>query len=324
MKRITAVLFCVILLFTASACGEPVGDAGKISIVTTIFPVYDWIRNIAAGVDEVEIKMLIDSGVDLHSFQPTTKDILEISTCDMFVYVGGESDEWVDDALGESTNKELSAINLIDTLGESKLEEELKEGMQGEEEEENEGEDEEEETEYDEHIWLSLKNAKILCRAVCDALCKADPENSAAYKSNTDEYIGKLDELDKEYEEAVNAGSKKTLLFGDRFPFRYMTEDYGIDYYAAFLGCSAESEASFKTIVFLANKADELNLDYIIKIDGSDGKLANTVKQNVKRKDVGILVLNSMQSVTSNQVDDGITYLKICEDNLEVLRKALK
>ena len=323
MKRIIALCFCIILIFTASACGEPVGDAGKISIVTTIFPVYDWIRNVAAGVDGVEIKMLIDSGVDLHSFQPTTKDILEISTCDMFVYVGGESDEWVDDALGESTNKKLSAINLIDTLGESKLEEELKEGMQGEEKEEI-GEDEEEETEYDEHIWLSLKNAKIICRAVCDALCKVDPENSAAYKSNTDEYIGKLDELDKEYEEAVNAGSKKTLLFGDRFPFRYMTEDYGIDYYAAFLGCSAESEASFKTIVFLANKVDELNLDYIIKIEGSDGKLANTVKQNTKKKGVEVLTLNSMQSVTENQVDGGADYLKICKENLEVLRKALK
>lgn len=328
MKRIIAVIFCLILVFTMSACGADNSNSGKINVVTTIFPVYDWVRNIAAGVDEVEVTMLIDSGVDLHSFQPTTKDILKITGSDMFVFIGGESDKWVDDALNESTNKDLIALNLLDELGDKKYEEELKEGMQGEEEEAEEAPaadvPEPEEAEYDEHIWLSLKNAKILCGAICEGLCKADKDNENAYKANLEVYVEKLDKLDKEYEAAVNAGSKKTLLFGDRFPFRYLTEDYNLDYYAAFIGCSAESEASFETIMFLSGKVDELGLNSIIKIEGSDGKLANTIKENTKSKSAKILTLDSMQSITSAKVDDGITYLGIFESNLAVLKQALK
>lgn len=322
MKRIIAVIIAVLLALSLCACGaQSTENKNKINIVTTIFPVYDWVRNIAIGVDGVEITMLLDSGVDLHSFQPTVEDIVKISSCDMFVYVGGESDKWVDDALKENTNKEMIAINLFDALGDNKREEELKEGMQGEEEEEDEGE---EETEYDEHVWLSLKNAKILCNSICDGLCKADSKNENAYKANKEVYIEKLDTLDNEYEQAVAGGSKKTLVFGDRFPFRYMIEDYNIDYYAAFIGCSAESEASFKTIKFLADKVDELGLDSIIKIEGSDGKLANTIKENTASKDAQILTFNSMQSITDKDVSNGATYIDICKENLEVLRKALK
>lgn len=321
MRKITAVLFCFILIFTMTACGAAdVKKEGEISVVTTIFPVYDWVRNIAMGVDEVKATMLIDSGVDLHSFQPTTADILSITGSDMFVYVGGESDKWVDDALKEAVNKDLVAVNLLDKLGDKRYEEELKEGMQGEEEEE-EGE---EEAEYDEHIWLSLKNAKILCTAICEALCKADKKNENAYKGNLEIYTEKLDALDKEYEKAVSQGNKKTLLFGDRFPFRYLTEDYGLDYFAAFIGCSAESEASFKTVKFLADKVDELKLGSIIKIEGSDGKIANTIKNNTKAKNAKILTLDSMQSITTNRLDEGTTYLKIFERNLEVLKEAIK
>ena len=321
MKRITAILVCVILVFTMSACGAKTAQKEKkINVVTTIFPLYDWARNISIGVDEAEVSMLVDSGVDLHSFQPTVQDIVKISSCDVFVYVGGESDKWVDDALKETTNKNLVAINLLDKLGDKKQEEELKEGMQGEEDEE----EEEEEAEYDEHIWLSLKNAEILCNAICDGLCSADKNNENAYKANRDEYLKKLDELDKEYEAAVKAGNKKTLLFGDRFPFRYMIEDYGLDYFAAFIGCSAESEASFKTIKFLADKVDELSLDSIIKIEGSDGKLAKTINENTKSKNAKILTLNSMQSITANNVKDGVTYIEICKSNLDVLKEAIK
>lgn len=322
MKRITAILLCVIFISTMSACGNTVRDTGKISIVTTIFPVYDWVCEIAGDSDDIEITMLIDSGVDLHSFQPTTKDILKISNCDMFVYVGGESDRWVDAAIKENKNKDTVYINLFEVLGDGRREEEIKEGMQGEED--GGDETEEEEVEYDEHIWLSIKNSELFCSAIRDGLIKIDKDNSAAYSDNASNYISKLSTLDKDYIDAVNKGSKKTLIFGDRFPFRYMTEDYGIDYYAAFVGCSAESEASFKTIKFLADKVDESDVNSIIKIDGSDGKLANTIKQNCKNKNVRILTLNSMQSVTSSQVDKGISYLEICKDNLEVLREALK
>ena len=238
----------------------------------------------------------------------------------MFVYVGGESDSWVDGALKEGANKDLIAVNLMDKLGDNRREEELKEGMQGEEEEA----EEEEETEYDEHIWLSLKNAKIPCTAICEGLSKADKANENAYKANLEVYLGKLDALDKEYEAAVSSGSKKTLLFGDRFPFRYLTEDYGLDYFAAFIGCSAESEASFKTIKFLADKVDGLKLDSIIKIEGSDGKLAKTIRENTKSKNAKILTLDSMQSITANRVEEGTTYLRIFESNLEVIKEAIK
>ena len=319
VKRISVLLLAVLLIFTMTACGgKTAKKEAKISVVTTVFPVYDWIRNIAAGVDEVETVMLIDSGVDLHSFQPTAKDILSVANSDIFVYVGGESDAWVDGALKEG-KEDLVAINLLEQLGDKKYEEELKEGMQGEE-----AEEEEEETEYDEHIWLSLKNAKLLCAAICEAFVKADKANENAYRGNLEIYTEKLDKLDKEYAAAVDAGTKKTLLFGDRFPFRYLTEDYNLDYFAAFVGCSAESEASFKTIKFLADKVDELKLDSIIKIEGTDGKLANTIKENTKSKNAKILTLDSMQAITSDMVDEGTTYLKIFENNLEVLKEALK
>lgn len=322
MKRITAIIVCAALLFVMSACGADTENGkGKINVVTTIFPVYDWVRNVAIGVDEPKISLLLDSGVDLHSFEPTVEDIVKISNCDVFVYVGGESDKWVSDALKENKNKNLVAINLLDAIGDNKREEELKEGMEGEEAGDSE---EDEETEYDEHIWLSVKNAEILSNAICDGLCKADTKNRNAYKANRDEYVKKLKELDREYEQAVASGSKKTLVFGDRFPFRYLTEDYNIDYYAAFIGCSAESEASFKTVVFLANKIDELGLKSIMKIESSDGALAKTICENTRLKNAKILTLNSMQSVTGKDVSAGMTYIDICKENLKVLEEALK
>lgn len=314
MKRISALVICFVLMFTMSACG--VGKNSKIQIVTTIFPVYDWVREIVGDNDNIEITMLIDSGADLHSFQPTTDDIINMTTCDMFVYVGGESDKWAEDALKEKQNKDMVIINLLDALEDGKKEEEIKEGMEEEE-------TEEEEIEYDEHIWLSLKNAKILCGAISDGLSKADKENADNYKKNAESYLQKLDKLDGEYEQVVSAAKNKTLVFGDRFPFRYMTDDYGIDYYAAFVGCSADSEASFKTIIFLAEKLDALNLGYIIKIEGSKSDIANSVIENSKSKNAEILTLDSMQSVTAEKVKDGATYIGICEKNLEVLKKAL-
>ena len=317
MKRILSLVICFALIFCLSSCGTQSGGNGHIKIVTTVFPVYDWVRNIVGANENVDITMLLDSGTDLHSFQPTADDIIKIATCDMFIFVGGESDEWVNDALNEKQNKQMTVINLLSELGNNKVTEEIKEGMEAKE-------NEDEVPEYDEHIWLSIKNAEKLCKTISDSICKIDNENKEQYEDNTKSYIIKLLSLDKNYADVVNASVQKTLVFGDRFPFRYLTEDYGIDYYAAFVGCSAESEASFKTVVFLANKVDELGLDSIIKIEGSDGKLANTIKENTKSKSAKILTLNSMQSVTQKQLDDGVTYIEICEKNLEVLKEALK
>ena len=261
----------------------------KLKIVTTIFPEYDWVRQIAGDkVSDMDITMLLDNGVDLHSYQPTADDIMKISDCDLFIYVGGESDEWVNDALKEAVNKDMQVINLLDVLGEQVKIEELVEGMQDTEHEE---EEEHEEKEYDEHVWLSLKNAETLCDAIAEALGNADPDNKAVYDTNKAAYIDQLVSLDNQYREVADQASVMTLLFGDRFPFRYLVDDYGLSYYAAFAGCSAESEASFETISFLAKKIDELGLKYVMTIEKSDQKIAKTIIENTQNKDRSILTL---------------------------------
>ncbi len=345
MKKYLSIALCLLMLLgIMSGCAaEPPADhpgnvtsendptdipAGEtLSIVTTIFPEYDWVMQLLGDkAEQAEVTMLLDNGVDLHSYQPTADDIVKISTCDMFVYVGGESDEWVEDVLSEAQNKDMIVVNLLEALGDAVKEEEIKEGMQEDEHEHEEDEEEHdhEEVEYDEHVWLSLKNAAVLCRHIADKLGQIDTANKTAYDANAEAYIEKLNALDAEYKAAVSAASVKTLLFGDRFPFRYLTDDYGLDYYAAFVGCSAETEASFETIVFLANKVDELDLHAIMQIESADGKIARTIKESTASKDQAILTMDSMQSTTSADVANGASYLTIMEQNLAVLAEALK
>ena len=319
----------------------------KIKIVTTIFPEYDWTREIL-GLEQgslssknMEITLLINNGTDLHSYQPSIQDFTKLSTADIFIYVGGESDAWVKDALKNSRNKNMTVLNLMEILNGKLKEEELKEGMQSDHETDDDDKNEqndihelkeehkhhhidnESETEYDEHIWLSLRNAKIICQEICNALCQKDSENAATYRTNLDNYTKKLDFLDQEFSDTIKNGSKNTLIFGDRFPFRYFTEDYGLDYYAAFAGCSAETEASFETIIFLAGKLDELGLLSILKIEKGDGKIAKTIVQNSRNKNAEILTLDSMQSVTQKQLPE-TSYLTIMEKNLEAIKIAVK
>ena len=467
----------------------------KISVVTTIFPEYDWVREILGDkADNAEIALLLDNGVDLHSYQPTADDIIKISDCDLFVYVGGESDEWVDEALKNATNKDMKVINLLDVLKDTVKTEAAKPGMQAEEghnhgyshfddsdvqdrtlfdwdgdwhsvypylqegildevmkrkaengsktAEEyrayyetgyktdvsqitidaesrtmcfvkngvavkatyeykgyqiydyasgsrgvryffeatggdadapkfvqfsdhgigpgkaehfhiysgNDGFDalsqemdnwptyyptdmsgseikedmlEHEEKEYDEHVWLSLKNAETLVGAISDALQELDPDSKDTYAANAYAYVQKLSALDAEYRKAVSAGTYKTVLFGDRFPFRYLADDYGLNYYAAFAGCSAESEASFETISFLAKKVDELKLPCVLTIEGAQHKIAETIVKNTAEKNLKVLTMDSMQSTTSQDVANGTTYLSVMEKNLDVLKEAL-
>ena len=339
-KFLSAVVAAFLALGSLTACNSAGAKGnGKLQIVTTIFPEYDWVMNVlgdkASGAD---VTMLLDNGVDLHSFQPTAADIMKISSCDLFIYVGGESDEWVEDALKEAVNKDMVVINLMDELGDAVKEEELVEGMQGEDEEEHDHDDhdedhdhedhehhhEEGEVEYDEHVWLSLRNAQVLVKSISEALQKIDSANAEAYKKNADSYIESLKSLDADYKAVVDAASNKTILFGDRFPFRYMVDDYGLTYYAAFVGCSAESEASFETITFLAKKVDELALPAIFTIEGKDKRIAETISQNTASKNQKILTLDSMQSVSSGDIKNGTTYMSIMESNLSVLKEALK
>lgn len=321
MKKIISIILCLLMtICLMTSCGTPTtNDNKKLSIVTTIFPEYDWVSEILGDNSKnTDLTILLDNGVDLHSYQPTADDIIKISTCDMFIYIGGESDSWVNDALKETTNNDMVVIDLLDVLGENIKEEEVKEGMQSEEEEHSD------EVEYDEHIWLSLKNAEILCNYISDKLCKIDSENEKTYTSNTKAYIEKINALDKKYKEAVENSPHKTVLFGDRFPFRYLVDDYNINYYAAFVGCSAETEASFETISFLSKKIDELNLPCVLTIENSDKKIAETIISNTKDKNQEILTMDSMQSTTSKDIEKGSNYILIMEKNLEVLKEALK
>lgn len=505
MKKIVAIIFSIIFIsqFITGCDGHNANvqddseqaEKGKLSVVTTIFPEYDWVKQIMGEKSEdAQITMLLDNGIDLHSYQPTADDIIKLSTCDLFVYVGGESNGWVEDALKIATNKNMKVINLLDVLGNNIKTEDAKLGMQSEDghnhgvsyfadsdvqdrsitdwdgewqsvytyledgtldevmerkaenggktaeeyrayyeagyktditkitidgkestiafkkngvevkavyeykgyqiydyasgtrgaryffeavDEDtaapkfvqfsdhgiapgkaehfhiyfgNEGFDklsqqmenwptyypmsmngseiaedmlEHEEKEYDEHVWLSLRNAEILCKAISDELQEIDPDNKEIYAANTASYIQKLAQLDRNYSNVVNEAKYKTVLFGDRFPFRYMVDDYGIDYYAAFAGCSAESEASFETVYFLAKKLDELKLPCVLTIEGTQHKIAETIVENTTDKKQKILTLDSMQSTTSKDVDNGAAYLRIMEKNLEVLKEAL-
>ncbi|MBQ9536066.1 MAG: zinc ABC transporter substrate-binding protein [Clostridia bacterium] len=327
LKTTLAALLCLLLLLTGCGTQEK-RESGKLSIVTTVFPVYDWVRECTAGVDNAEITLLLDNGVDLHSYQPGADDMVKVSTCDVFICVGGESDEWVDDALAGAVNENMIVINLLEVLGSGAKEEELVEGMQDEhghehDEDEDEAGHEEHGPEYDEHVWLSLKNAAFFCQYISEALCRADAANREAYSSAASAYIAKLNALDAEYAEAVSAAPTRTVLFGDRFPFRYLVDDYGLDYYAAFAGCSAETEASFDTIIFLAGKTDELGLRHILKTESSDGSIADTVRRTTASGDQTVLTLDSLQSTTGKDAAGGKTYLGTMRENLAVLREAL-
>jgi zinc transport system substrate-binding protein len=291
----------------------------SLSVVATIFPAYDWARQIIGeNEDHVALTLLLDKGTDLHNYQPTVEDIYKISTCDLFIYVGGESDKWVPDALAQATNKDMKVVCLLDALGSAAKEEEALEGM-----EDNEEEGEDEGPEYDEHVWLSLRNAEKLCIAIRDALNAIDPAADGVYWNNFKEYDEKLSHLEYAYSAAMETASRKTLLFADRFPFRYLADDYGLTCFAAFSGCSAETEASFETVNFLVNKVDELELPYIMVLEGGETRLGETIVENSAAKNARVLSLNSLQSVTAQGVEEGVTYLGVMESNLEVLKTAL-
>ena len=514
MKKIIAIVLSAALLLSicifasckkddpSATTGEQLTDETnkdkKISIVTTIFPIYDWVRELLGEkASDADITMLLNNGVDLHSYQPSAEDIVKISKCDMFIYVGGESDGWVDSVLKNADNKNMKVINLLDSLGDAVKTEEVVEGMQEEEHGHSHGHEEEitkddikdrtltdfsgewkslypyllngeldeycehkaeedddsastketyiekykaswkcdvekikidgnkitftysdgktvsadysyagyqpkendngeinsvryqfktdsadapkyvqfndhghepgeaehfhiyfgndgfdsltksktnpffvknalsteeildelmghdHEEEKDEHVWLSVKNAKVLCGKISDALKTIDPTSKDAIEANTSSYLEKLTVLDGEYKKAVDAAKIKTVLFGDRFPFRYLVDDYGLKYYAAFVGCSAESEASFETVSFLAKKVDELKLPCVLTIEGATHKIAETIVQTTAEKNQKILTMDSMQSTTAKDIENGKTYYAVMEKNLSVLKEAL-
>ncbi len=319
MRRLFAAVLALCLLTALLAgCGAapaaPTSD--RLRIVCTIFPAWDWTREILGDhAAEAELTLLLDDGVDPHSYQPTADDMIRVSAADLFVYVGGESERWVADALKNAVNPGMRTVDLMATLGAAVRPEELTEGMQAEA-------DEGGEAEMDEHVWLSLRFARTLCAAICEQLCALDAENAADYRANCAAYAEQLDALDLAYRQTVDAAPLRALVFGDRFPFRYLAEDYGLTCYAAFPGCSAETEASFETILFLAGRVDALGVPCVLKIEGAQHRIAETIVENTAARSQRILVLDSMQSTGAADAA-GTTYLSVMENDLAVLRFAL-
>lgn len=316
-------------------------QAPRLRVITTTFPLYDWTRQILGKqLKDVELIQLQDNGVDLHSFQPTVRDIARIAQCDLFVYVGGESDEWVEAALRSKRNARRIALNLIKELGDAAREEKHLEGMEEHDHHHDEKQDhhhdekhdhhhdakhdhDHDEHELDEHVWLSLRCASRLCQSIMESLCKLDGEHAAEYRANCKAYVAKVAQLDACFVKTVEKASQKNLLFADRFPFRYLAEDYGLTCFAAFSGCSAETEASFKTIAFLAGKVDELKLPAVMVLENRQHKIAETVVKTAKSKGVKIIAVDSLQSSTSRDAAKGKTYLVTMEKNLAAIREAL-
>lgn len=321
MKKWGILFSGIMMAIALSGCqsGETASDDGSLKVVSTIFPGYDWADELMSGTGNTP-QLMMKNGVDMHSFQPSAADIVSLSDADVFIYVGGESDVWVADALKTAQNEQMVTVNMMELLGDSLMQEELAEGMESDHDHEHE---EDHDAVYDEHVWLSIDNAEIICTAIADALSKVDEEHAAQYQDNLSDYLDRLSELDTRYQQTVDDAARNVLLFGDRFPFVYLTGAYGLEYYAAFPGCSAESEASFSTVSFLASKIDELSLPVVLTIDGSDQKIAKTIIENTAAKNAKILTLDSMQSVTDQQIEEGTSYLSIMENNLSVLEKAL-
>lgn len=316
LKKYLCTLFAALTALTLLvASGCDFSSDGKLHIVCTIFPQYDWVRELTKGVQNVEITLLEDSGADLHNFQPSAADKVSILNSDLFVYTGGESDDWARTLL-ENAEKDVRSLDLIEALGERALTEE--EGI-----EESGGHDHEHEDETDEHIWLSVQNAKVLVSAIQEELCAVDEGNAALYQSNAASYLAELSALDEAFAKTVSSAKRSVLVFADRYPFRYLAHDYGLTCYAAFSGCSAESEASFATILALVKHVEENALPYVVVLENSTQGIAKQVIDNTKSKDQGILVLNSLQSVTREDIESGATYLGLMKEDLAVLKTAL-
>lgn len=311
-KRILILLLTAVLVLNLAGCTQA-SQEKNLTVVTAIFPEYDWVRQIIGPDSSITLRLLVDDGVDPHSFQPTVEDMVTVSGCDLLIFGGGESDAWLADTLRSAANPNMRVLKLMELLGDGAYTAEVVEGMQVH--------DAEDET--DEHVWLSLRNAALFCTAIADALCQLDPEHADTYETNLEAYLEKLRALDEAYQQTIQAAAKDTILLCDRFPFRYLTEDYGLHYYAAFPGCSAESGASFETVVFLADRVRELELNAVLITESSDGRLAQTVVQNAGRENAAVLTLDSMQSVSIQQAAHR-EYLTIMEQNRQVLAAALE
>ncbi|MBR3177444.1 zinc ABC transporter substrate-binding protein [Candidatus Saccharibacteria bacterium] len=289
----------------------------KVSIITTNFPAYDFARAVAG--EEADIKMLIKPGAEIHDFEPTPQDIIDIKNSKMFIYTGGESDEWIEDVLDDINTNDTKLFRMMDVV--EAVEEEIADGMEHEDGNEEGQEHEKEEAEYDEHVWTSLKNAQKIVGNIKDELVKISPENKDIFESNAEKYVNKLGKIEQEFQNVVKNGSRKTIVFGDRFPLRYFVDDYGLSYFAAFPGCSDQTEASSKTVAFLVDKIKSEKIPVVFKIEMSSGKIADTIANETGAK---VLTFNSAHNISADDFKNGMTYAEIMEKNVKALEEALR
>lgn len=313
-KLAVSSLLCVSIVtgsLTSCSLGDKLKgkDDGKLDIVTTIFPSYDFAKEISG--DNANITMLLKSGQESHTYEPTTQDILSIQNCDLFIYVGGENDAWVDDIL-ESFDEPVTVIKMMDCV---QLCEEVH--IEGTDDHDHEH-DHDHET--DEHVWTSPKNAMAISQEICDTLCEIDEDNKDEYKKNCENYLSELQKLDGEIREVVESAKRDTLVFGDRFPFLYFAQEYGLNYYAAFSGCSTETEPSAKTIAFLIEKIESEDIPAVLYIEFSAQTVADSIAEQTGTKS---LLLHSCHNVTKEEIEDGASYISLMEGNIEVLKEAL-
>ena len=313
MKKISKLLLIFVVsifgIVSLTGCNKKQETQDKLTIVSTNFPGYDFARAITMDNTNVKVKMLLKPGAESHTFEPTPEDIKTIKNSDIFIYVGGDSDEWVDDILNDIDTDKTKIIKLIDLV--DAKEEVTTEGMES---------DEEEESELDEHVWTSPKNAIEIINKLKKEIINIDSDEKSNLESNANNYVNKLNDLDTEFKSIVKTAKRKEIIVGDRFPFRYFADEYGLSYYAAFPGCSEQTEASAKTISFLANKVKEDKIPVILKTELSGGNIANTIAKETNTK---VLEFNSAHNISQSDFDAGITYVDIMKKNAEVLKEAL-
>lgn len=315
MRAVSAVLIFIMITPVLSGCAGTVRrDYNKISVITTIFAPYDFVRQIAG--ERVELKMLLSPGSEAHSYEPSPQDIISIRECDVFIYVGGENDAWVDTILESVDTSDKIIIRLLECV-DSLCEEEEIEGM---EVHEHHGHEEEEEAEWDEHVWTSPVNAMSICESIENALGTKDPENAEYYREKLAEYNAALEELDETFRDIVADGKRDTIVFGDRFPARYFVEEYGLEYFAAFPGCASQSEASAATVAFLIDKVRDEKIPVVFKIELSNGNIAETIAADTGAK---VLTFNTCHNLSKDDFENGATYLSLMYRNAEALKEAL-
>ena len=323
MRRLLTGLLALVLAASLTACGhEPPQEDGRLRVVCTLFPYYDFVRQI--GGDAVDVTLLVPAGRETHSFEPTPRDVIRISEADVFIYNGGESEQWVNDILDAAGENIPCVLSMMDAA--ELYEEEYAEGMQGasghghDDHDDHDHGAEDTDAAYDEHIWTSPVTAMTLCRVIADALCQADPAHAEGYRARLDDYLTELTALDGTFREIVAEGSRSLLVFGDRFPLLYFCREYGLDYRAAFHGCAGDTEPSLSTLKYLIDLVREQQIPVVYTIELSSRKVAEAIAETTGAQ---VRTFHSCQTVSRAEFDSGVTYLQLMEANADALREGL-